>query len=73
MLFSSWLRQCCACPLGMRPIVNLGKALRVTFRAAVSRRSRLLSAQRTVMSFRSVNHHLQRLHRVSVTTLVIVG
>ena len=65
---SPWLRQCCACPTGMRPIVNLGKASRITFRAAGGRRSRVLPAQQTVMSFRPVNHHLQRLHRVTVTS-----
>ena len=51
--------------------MNLGKASRITFRAACDRRSRSLPAQQTVLSFRPVNHHLQRLHRVSVTITFI--
>lgn len=50
---------------GMRPIVNLGRGSRVTFRSASARRSRALPAQHTILSFRPVNFHLQQLHRVS--------
>ena len=58
---------------GMRPIVNLGKASRLTFKAAVARRNRSLRVQHTVMSFRPVNFHLQRLHRVKTTDLFLVS
>ena len=52
--------------------MNLGKALRITFRAASDRRSRTLPVQQMVLSFRPVNHHLQRLHRVSATTACLL-
>ena len=51
---------------GMRPIVNLGKSSRITFKTAFSRHCHSLPVQRTVLSFRPVNWHLQHLHRVSV-------
>ena len=57
----------------MRPIVNLGKASRITFKATHAPRSRSLPAQHTVMSFRPVNYHLQRLHRVKLTNLPIIS
>lgn len=53
----------------MRPIVNLGKSSRIVFRNAVGRQCRSLPAQRTVLSFRPVNCHLQQLHRVRVDSL----